>query len=117
GIGRLKPGVTPQAAQTELARLMKDFPDRFPTAYSTNFIKKYNFRISVIPLRDEVLGPVVGTALWILFGAVGLVLCIACANVANLFLVRLEARRRDSAIRTPSAPRGGSWPRTTSPRA
>ena len=99
GIGRLEPGVTPQAAQADLARLMKDFPDRFPTAYDTGFIKKYNFRISVIPLRDEVLGPVVGKALWILFSAVGLVLCIACANVANLFIVRLEARRRDAAIR------------------
>jgi predicted permease len=99
GIGRLKPGVTPADAQADFARLMKRFPELFPTAYYPGFIEKYNFRVSVIPLRDEVLGAVVGKALWILFGAVGLVLCIACANVANLFLVRLESRRRESAIR------------------
>jgi predicted permease len=99
GIGRLKPGVTPQEAQADFARLMTRFPELFPTAYSTGFIQKYNFRIGIVPLRDEVLGPVVGRALWILFAAVALVLFIACANVANLFLVRLEARRRESAIR------------------
>lgn len=99
GIGRLKRGVTPQQAQADFAQLMTHFPDLFPTAYSTGFIKKYNFRIGIIPLRDEVLGPVVGRAIWILFAAVAVVLFIACANVANLFLVRLEARRRESAIR------------------
>ncbi len=99
GIGRLKPGVTPQEAQADFARLMTRFPELFPTAYSTEFLKKYNFRIGIIPLRDEVLGPVVGKALWILFGAVAVVLFIACANVANLFLVRLESRRREAAIR------------------
>ena len=99
GIGRLKPGVTPQEAEADFARLMTRFPELFPTAYSTEFLKKYNFRIAVIPLRDEVLGPVVGKALWILFGAVAVVLFIACANVANLFLVRYESRRREWAIR------------------
>jgi predicted permease len=99
GIGRLKPGVTPQQAQADFARLMTRFPELFPTAYSREFLKKYNFRIGIIPLRDEVLGPVVGKALWILFGAVAVVLIIACANVANLFLVRLESRRREAAIR------------------
>ena len=99
GIGRLKPGVTPQQAQADFARLMTRFPELFPTAYSTEFLKKYNFRVGIIPLRDEVLGPVVGKALWILFGAVAVVLIIACANVANLFLVRLESRRREAAIR------------------
>ena len=99
GIGRLKPGVTAAQAQADFTRLMKRFPELFPTAYYPGFIEKYNFRVSVIPMRDEVLGPVVGKALWILFGAVALVLSIACANVANLFLVRLEARRRESAIR------------------
>ncbi len=78
---------------------MTRFPELFPTAYSTGFIQKYNFRIGIVPLRDEVLGPVVGKALWILFGAVAVVLIIACANVANLFLVRLESRRREAAIR------------------
>jgi predicted permease len=99
GIGRLKPGVTPQDAQADFARLMVRFPELFPTAYQISFMKKYNFRVGIIPLRDQVLGPTVGRALWILFGAVAVVLFIACANVANLFLVRLESRRRESAIR------------------
>jgi predicted permease len=100
GIGRLKPGVTAEAAQRDLAALMGDFTSRFPTAYTARFMKAYNFRVGVTPLRDEVLGPNLSKTLWILFGAVAVVLCIACANVANLFLVRMEARRRDSAIRT-----------------
>ncbi len=99
GIGRLKPGVSAGDAEADFSRLMTRFPDLFPTAYTTRFIQKYNFRVGITPLRAEVLGPVVGKALWILFGAVALVLCIACANVANLFLVRLEARRREAAIR------------------
>jgi putative ABC transport system permease protein len=99
-IGRLKAGVTPEAATRELANLMRDFPAKFPTAYSDKFISQFNFRVSVIPMRDEVLGPTLAKALWVLFGAVAVVLFIACANVANLFLVRMEARRRESAIRT-----------------
>jgi predicted permease len=100
GIGRLKPGVTPAMAQAELATLMKEFPEKLSQAYSKQWLEKFNFRIGVKPLRDEVLGPTLSKALWVLFGAVSVVLCIACANVANLFIVRMESRRRESAIRT-----------------
>jgi predicted permease len=100
GIGRLRAGATVAQSQAELTKLMKEFPTRFPTAYSTGFIEKYNFRVGVVALRDAVLGPVLTRTLWILFGAVALVLLIACANVANLFVVRMESRRRESAIRT-----------------
>jgi putative ABC transport system permease protein len=99
-VARLKPNVTPQQAYADLARIMLDFPSKLPTAYSDRFIKQFNFRVQAVPLRDEVLGPTLAKALWILFGAVAVVLFIACANVANLFLVRMEARRRESAIRT-----------------
>jgi putative ABC transport system permease protein len=99
GIARLKPGFTASDAQQELAAMTARFTELFPDVYSKRFMESYSFRVAVTPLLDEVLGPTVGKALWILFGAVGLVLLIACANVANLFLVRMEARRRESAIR------------------
>jgi putative ABC transport system permease protein len=99
GIGRLKPALTAEAAQRDLAAIMRDFPAKIPNAYSEQFMQKFNFRVAVVPLRDEVLGPKLSNALWLLFGSVALVLCIACANVANLFLVRMETRRRESAIR------------------
>ena len=100
GIGRLKRGVTPESAQRDLAALTQRLPALFPRAYSKGFMEQYHFGMSVRPLRDEVLGGDIVRALWILFGSVALVLVIACANVANLFLVRSEARRRESAIRT-----------------
>jgi putative ABC transport system permease protein len=99
GIARLRPGVTAAESQRELAAMTQRFPEFYPDVYSPRFMQSYNFRVGVAPLLEEVLGPTVGRTLWLLFGAVGLVLIIACANVANLFLVRMEARRREAAIR------------------
>jgi predicted permease len=100
GIGRLKPGVTVEAAQRDLAAIVREFPAKLPSVYRPQFMKSFNFRVAVQSLRDEVLGPTLVRSLWVLFGAVAVVLCIACANIANLFLVRMESRRRESAIRT-----------------
>ncbi|HEY2375014.1 MAG TPA: ABC transporter permease [Gemmatimonadaceae bacterium] len=97
-IGRLRPGVTIADAQRDLQAITRRFSELFPGAYSPAFMRNYHFTADVISARDEILGNI-GGVLWILLASVGLVLLIACANVANLFLVRLEFRQREVAIR------------------
>jgi len=97
-VARLAPQVTPAAAEAELERLTQLLPDRFPNAYSQSFFERYGFRSKVTPLKQAILGEV-SQNLWILFGGVALVLLIAAANVANLFLVRMEDRRHELAVR------------------
>jgi predicted permease len=97
-VARLKPGVTPEQAAAELTRISKELPARFggPPAYA-RMIQQH--RAILNPILDDILGPVARRSLWVLLGAVALVLLIACANVANLFMVRAEGRTRDLAIR------------------
>jgi len=96
-VGRMKPGVTPEAVARELTALSKRLPERF--GGSANYARLIGQHRAVVrSLEDEMFGSVSGS-LWVLLGAVGIVLLIACANVANLFMVRAEGRQRDLAVR------------------
>jgi putative ABC transport system permease protein len=90
-VGRLRAGTTVEQAQSEMdginARLVAQYPDA-----------NADLRINVTPLGESLVGSV-RAMLWLLLGAVGLLLLIACANVANLMLARATARQREIAIR------------------
>ena len=90
-VGRLQPGVTIEQAQSRLDVLSANLEERFPDSNKDKTTKLY-------PLLDDVVGST-ETTLYILMGAAGLVLLIACVNVANLSLARSIARSRELAIR------------------
>src|SRR5690606_15490339 len=89
GIARLKPGATIEGANADVARMLPMTVERFklPPGFSRQMFDDAKLGPRVRPLTEDVIGDI-GTTLWILLGTVGLVLLIACANVANLFLVR-----------------------------
>ncbi len=100
GIARLKLGVTLAEANSDVARMipitLRSFP--VPPGFSLDLFKSARIGPNLRPLKDEVVGTV-GSLLWILMASLGMVLLIACANVANLFLVRTEGRQQELAIR------------------
>ncbi|HEX9690642.1 MAG TPA: ABC transporter permease [Gemmatimonadales bacterium] len=97
-IARLRPATSVAGAQADIKRLTDRLPDVFPQAYYPGFMDNYGFSTRVTPLHEAVVGPI-ARVLWILLGATALVLAIAAANVANLFAVRVEGRRREFAVR------------------
>ena len=90
-VGRLKEGVTMAQAQDEMARVHAELGRRFPS-FNTGWTA------NVVPLREQLTGAV-KPALWLMLGAVGFVLLIACANVGNLVLARAIGRQRELALR------------------
>ena len=98
-IGRLKPGVTVEAANDELARLLRQMPEIYPGELTVGLLESAQLTPYLSPLLEDIVGDV-SQVLWILLGTVSFVLLIACANVANLFLVRAESRQRELALRT-----------------
>jgi len=96
-IGRLRPGVSPRDAEADLQGLIAQLPDVLP-GLSPERLRDSQLRAVVVPLKRAVLGNL-ASALWVLLGGVAFLLVIACANVANLFLVRAEHRQREIAVR------------------
>jgi predicted permease len=99
-LARLKPGVTLAEAQADLDRIRPIWFDAWPPFPGTTREQFANIRVTPIahPLLDDLVGGV-ASMLWVLMGAIGAVLLIACANIANLMLVRADARRPEFAVR------------------
>jgi len=107
GIARLRPGVTVAQANADVVRMLPIWAAA--THVNLKTFENAQFAPGFRPLKEEVVGNV-GRVLWLLTGAVGLILMIACANVANLLLVRARSRQQELAIR---AALGAGWGRIT----
>ena len=99
-VARLKPGVTVAAANADVARMIGVEMERFPPppGFSLQMMRDARLAPNVKPLREDLLGDT-GNSLWVVMATIGIVLLIACANVANLLLVRAEGRAQELAVR------------------
>jgi len=104
GIAKLKPGLTVDQANADIARVWRNWGEREGL---TKTLKELDVTPNARPLKKDVVGDA-GMALGVLMGALGLLLLLVCANVANLVIVRANSRRQEFAIR---AALGAGWGR------
>ena len=100
GIGRLKPGVTIRHATADFARVLRMVPQQFPPppGFTLRMYEDARIAPNLRPLKKDLVGDI-GSTLWLLLATVGIVLLIACSNVANLLLIRTDARQQELAVR------------------
>ena len=109
GIARLKPDATIAEANADITRMLPIWMDSWTNGPGTNphIYETWKITPMIRPLKQEVIGNV-SELLWVVMGTIGLVMLIACANVTNLLLVRVESRQQELAVR---AALGAGWGR------
>src|SRR5581483_11748523 len=100
GIARLKPDVTIEQANADIRRMLPIWMDSWSNGpgQDSHIYETWKITPTIRPLKQEVIGNI-GELLWVVMGTIGVVMLIACANVTNLLLVRVEARQQELAIR------------------
>jgi predicted permease len=100
GIARLKPGVLITQADADVTRMLPIWMDSWSNGpgIDSHFFEQWKITPALLPLKEEVIGSV-GNVLWLVMGTIGVVMLIACTNVANLLMVRADARRQELSVR------------------